>query len=387
MLRRHDAARDLLADALEVLRDPPDVDTVTALRHLAVLETFSGNLTDGQRLTTEALTLAQALGLPDRGLAGLFRVSGITANYDGRLAQAAAELREAARLAERAGDPGGIGSAQLNLADVLARSDPAAAADAARSAITHLRRTGQQVRLSAAVVNLAEALLQLGDWDRAATVLDEALAGDHLPGLALHALVGWLAGLRGDPAGAAAARQAVATYRTSQDPQDQAFLGLLDAGAALAAADPAAALVHATGVIAHHSELGIGSDTIRWAWPLATRIAHTLDDRAALGQLLATLDAQPAGHQAPILRAQRRLVAGLLADDPTAVADAVDALRRTANPYWLAHALIDHAELLARTGRPGADPLLDEATAIAQRLGCPPLLDRVTAAPTTATPA
>jgi len=65
-------------------------------------------------------------------------------------------LRESARLATQIGDNYILGRALLNLADVLAVTDPAAAVDAARTAAEHMRRAGDRNGLAVAVMNLAE---------------------------------------------------------------------------------------------------------------------------------------------------------------------------------------------------------------------------------------
>lgn len=388
LLGRHGAARSALGEALEVLRDPPDADTVIALRNLATLEVFSGNAAEGHRLVTEALHLAQALGVSTELLGGLFLIRGIANAFAGRLVEAACELQQASRLAERAGDFGTLSRAQLNLADVLVRSDPEAAAEAARSAVGHSRRTGQRAWLAGAVENLAMALTESGEWVEAATLLQEALDVDHVEDVSCYAKAGWLAGMRGDLAGTRLAQEAVARYRGSEDLQEQATLGVLDATAALCAGDLAQALTHASAVLEKADALGIGSDTMRWAWPLAGRSARSLGERAALEHLVGIVDAYPPGHLPPILRAERQLVAALLAADAeaphgpsvvAAVAGAVEALRDAGNPYQLAHGLIDLAEVSARAGAEGVDEALAEATDIAERLGCPPLAGRARA--------
>jgi hypothetical protein len=268
---------------------------------------------------------------------------------------------------------------------VLVKSDPSAAAEAARSAAAHSRRTGRRAVLGFAVGNLATALIELGEWDEAAVVLRDALEVDHLDHLFVHALVGWLAGLRGDAEGVAAVKESLARHRESESPQDRADLSFVDALAALCAGDVAGALAHAMGVLDMADALGIGADTPRWAWPLAARAARSLREQTTLERLVALLDSHPAGHLPPILRAERRLVAALLAADAEqpgsaagvpAVARAVGALRDVGNPYQLAHGLVDCAEVLARAGGDGVNEALAEARAVAERVGCPPLLAR-----------
>jgi class 3 adenylate cyclase/tetratricopeptide (TPR) repeat protein len=385
LLGRHAAARLALTEALSVLRDSPDADTVTALQNLAGLETFSGNAAEARRLVTEALVLAQAFGVGTRLVASLFNSRGNANSFADRLAEAVSDYRESARLADRIGDYGLLSMAQLNLSDLLAPSDLHAAADAARSAVAHARRSGRRVVLGVAVGNLVEALIEAGEWDEAETVLRDAIEVDHLDHLFAYARVGSLAGLKGDREVVVGVQGSVVRYRDSEDPQEQAVLGVLDAIAALCSGDVPAALGYAMGVLEKADALGIAADTPRWAWPLAARAARSLGDRETLGQLVAMLDAHPPGHLPPMLRAERELVAALLVADAEppgsgtavpAVADAVTSLHECGNPYQLAHALIDLAEVLARAGENGVDAALEEAGTIAERLGCPPLLAR-----------
>ena len=133
---RHGEARDQLTAALEVLRADPDTDTVRALEELAVVEVFAGS-PDADRLSTEALILGQALDVGTSQLAGLFLTRAIYLTTAGRNPEAVAYFRESARLAEPVGDNLSLGRALVNLADVLAVTDPAAAAEAARTAAGH----------------------------------------------------------------------------------------------------------------------------------------------------------------------------------------------------------------------------------------------------------
>jgi class 3 adenylate cyclase/tetratricopeptide (TPR) repeat protein len=384
-LGRHGAAREAHIGALLVLRQGPDIDTVKALGRLAGLEAFSGNLIEAEALASEALALGQALGVASGELSRLFNARGIAASAADRLVEAVCYYREAARLAEDAGDFGGLGVAQGNLADVLVRNDPQAAAEVARSAVAHARRTGRRGNLGSAVGNLAVALMELGEWDEAWSVLHDALDVDHLDHEVVHCVAGWLAALRGDGDGATAAQESVTRYRESEDPEKQAMVRLLDALATLCAGDVAGALAHAMDVMDKADALGIGTEMHRWAWPLAARAARGLGETATVGTLLGVLDSHPIGHLPKVLRAERQLVAALVAADAevpevsstvSAISDALSSLREVGNPYQLAHGLIDLAEVLARVGDDGVDAALAEAKAIAERLSCSALLAR-----------
>jgi len=379
----HADAREKLTAAVEVLRADPDADTVRALEELAALEMYTGS-PDADRLTREALALGQSLGTGPGQLTGLFTTRGVYHGMAGRHPQAVAYFREAARLAEQLGDNLRLGVVLLNLSEALAAPDPAAAADAARTAAEHLRRAGARDMLAFAITNLAHVLLLLGDWDTAEQELTQAvdsgaLAGiDHLP-----CYLAWLAAMRGDADTAETMLGALRDLQASEDPQDQAKISVAEAFTATARHEPGSVLRHARDTLAHVGALGISHECLCWAWPLAARAAHDLGDTTASGELLALLDSYQPGHLAPMLRAERDLARARLADhhgDPDAMASftaAIASLREYSTPYHLAHGLLDHAQLLSRRGdTEAAAAAAGEAHGIARRLRCRPLLDR-----------
>ncbi len=380
---RYAEARKQLTAAVEVLRAEADADTVRALGQLAALEVFAGS-PDADRLTLEALILGQAVGVGTGELVDLFVARGIYLSSAERHPEAVAYLREAALLASQAGDNMRLGRALLNLSDALAATDAAAAAEAARAAAGHLRRAGARDYLGWAIGNLAQAQLAAGDWDAAEAELAQAVDSD---GLADHEHLacyrGWLSALRGDAAGAQAILATMPNLRASDDPQDKAMIDVVAAFTAAGRRQPQDALREARNALTHASAVGISSEPLRWAWPLAARSAHDLDDSATTGKLLALLDDCPPGHLAPVLRAERDLVRARLAasDGGRAAAEpfaaAVRSLREHGTPYHLAHGLLDYAEHVIRMGdAEAAEVTIGEARAIADRLRCQPLLDR-----------
>ncbi|MCW2975749.1 MAG: adenylate/guanylate cyclase protein [Actinomycetia bacterium] len=382
-LGRLTEAREQLTSALHVLHPDPDTDTVRALNQLASVEVFAG-APEADRLTTDALTLGQVLDVDPDLLAEAFISRGIWLGSTGRVSEAAAYFREAARLAEQGGNSGTWGRALLNLSDVLSVDDPVAAADAARIAVGHLRRNGERFRVAVALGNLAFALLAVGDWDAAADTLAQGVEADGLHDVEFLMLQrAWLAALRGDADTADGLLGHLDEKRASEDPQDKANVELAEAFAANTRRQPAAVLRHTLTALGHIDALGINSDHLRWAWPLAARASHELHDTDASLELLGMLDAHQRGHLAPMLRAERDLVRARLGaerGDPDAAASlpaAIDRLRTLSTPYHLAHGLLDHAEhLIALGDTVPATLAVDEARSIAARLGCQPLLDR-----------
>jgi class 3 adenylate cyclase/tetratricopeptide (TPR) repeat protein len=385
-LGRHAEARDQLIAAVESLRAEPDADTVRALENLALVEVAVG-APDADQLTTEALVLGQALDVTTRRLSGLFDTRGLYLISAGRRREAIAYYREAARLAEESGDMKRLGIAMSSLADALEVTDPAAAVEAARSAAGYSRRGGDRGTLASAIMNVVAPLMMLGDWDGAGEEFTRAIDSDGLGDielLACHRAL--LAALRGDVVGADAVLAGLRDLRASEDPQDQANIGVAEAFAAVARSQPRNALRRALATLAHVGALGFDHAWMRWSWPLAARAAWDLGDTEAAGELLAMLEGYQPGNLAPMLRAERDLVRARVTGGDgdeaagAAFAAAIGGLREMSTPYHLAHGLLDQAEYLLRHGHgEGTAAAIGEARDIAGRLRCQPLLDRAEA--------
>src|ERR1022692_485348 len=225
---RHAEARDQLTSAVGVLRADPDSDTVRGLAQLTMLEVSVGS-PDADQLTTEALTIGQDVDVGADQLIDLMVLRAIYLAGAGRRAESVAYLGEAARLAAPTGEKARLGGVLTNLSDPLAVTDPAAAAEAARSAAGHLRRAGDRGMLPFAIGNLVQALLMLGDWDAADDVLTGASDSDGLAdGGLLTCYQAWLAALRGDADDAGTVLAVLRDLRASEDPQDQAMVHLAE---------------------------------------------------------------------------------------------------------------------------------------------------------------
>ena len=391
---RHADSRHCLDEAMAVLGQDPDLDTVQAIGELASLETFSGGA-DAYPLASEALTLSQALDEGPDLLAGRFVTRGIAADVRNRRAEAVADLEYAVRLAEQVGDTRIWAIAKLNLANVLRVTDPAASAVAARAAVERARQLGNQYDLASAVSNLAVALVLTGDWDEAERELRHSAEFDGFePGSAelayssMYRLV--LPALRGDRAAMSESTSEIDGARASEDLQDQSIVHLVEAMQAAGRGDLREAMRHAQAVLAYANALGIAAESVCWAWPLAMRSAFAIDDGAAVAELLAQLDGYPVGHVPPLLRAERTLArakqraAAGEPDADAALAAAVAELRAVGSPYHLAHALADRADHLITLGQTDeAELVRAEVRLIGERLRAPALLARA-GSPTTA---
>jgi class 3 adenylate cyclase/tetratricopeptide (TPR) repeat protein len=374
---RDTQAREYFTLAVDVLRADPDVDTVRALDRLSWCDIPPGSPTM-DRLTTEALTLGQALGADPSLLAEVFVSRAYHLVCIGRRAEAVGYLREAVRMAEQAGDTAVQANALLNLSWVMGLTDPAAAAETGRDAAAHARQVGNRDILAYAVGNVVEALVILGDWDAAEDELTRAADAD---GLGQYEYLtrdrAWLAALRGEADTADTMLAAMPNLRASENPEDQAFNSQVDAFAAAARRHPKDVLRHARDSMVNADV--IGPTALRWVWPLAARAAHDLGDAEAANELLALLDSYQPGHVPPILHAERELARARLAardgepSAPELFAAAITSLRERSTPYHLAHGLLDYAQHLDSQA---AEAAITEARDIAGRLRCQPLLDR-----------
>lgn len=379
---RHSEARPHVVQALDVLRDDADADTVRALDQLATLATYTGE-PDAERLTVDVLAAAQALGLDGPLFINALVGRGTHLSFSGRNREAAMYLREASRIALDGDDARSATSAFLNLSDVLNKADPVAGADAARHAVEMAVRSGEANQLAAALYNLAIAQLATGDWDGCAATLahpDSVLiVNDEL----LTVVRGLLAALRGNGGHATQLLDGLTELLTNEDLQMREIVMFVRAFAAAAEGHPADALRIGQELIDDEHNVFI-DDPARWVWPLAARAAHELGDLAAERALLDAYDRVPPGAAAPVQHAEALLIRARLAaaDDPTTAgplfAAALDALRTSSTPYHLAHGLLDHAEHLTGPGDDDAVAIeaIAEATTIADRLDCRPLRDR-----------
>ncbi len=374
LIGRLDDARRYLDDAMQELRDQPDHETIRALHELATVDVFSASPRAAETVW-EAIELAIGLDSDASVLADTFSVAGIWYLTTNRIELCLAMLERSAKLAQQAGDRRAEARALSNIAGAVVITDPRTAIDAGRKAAELSRQLGDAVFLVTATANLASALLLTGGWEEAESRLEQLVdvGGAQDPRIYPYYLLA--ASLRGD---ANHAREIAAgpmqRLRDSDAPDEQAMVALADAAVALDD-DPRATVEHARTLLTHIDAVGLAGEITVWGWWLGARAARDLGDAAALADLVAVVDAHPVGHVPPALRAEVDLARAYLisdADDPEA-AELIDRgvarLRAVPAPYLLAHALLDRGK--------AAD--LDEATRIAESLGCRPLLARIAA--------
>jgi tetratricopeptide (TPR) repeat protein len=378
-------AKELLRQALTVLEVSPDADTVEALSALAMIEAFAGNHSAAEQLSAAALAQAQALDSPDSMMSLVFKIRGDAHTFANRQAQAAANYREALRRAEAVEDSAALGSALLNLTNVLMTSDPRAATDNARAAVAHCRRVGSRYHLVVALSNLIHAFITTGDWAAAESTYAEAVEDDarlsEEPAFVWSTLL--LHALNGDLEALQEALPVMERWSETQDSQEQSVVAVCKAAAHAARGEFAASLTEGLRSISFAAAISMASEPVWWGWSLASSAAIALGDFDEAGRLVDWLDEHPPGHISGGLRAERqRIRAQLLAEQDASEAgasfdSAVVAYRKFGSPYHLAAGLLDQAEYLVKNGdTETAKALVAEADSIVHRLGARPLTER-----------
>ncbi len=383
---RLEEARTTLREALDVLKDEIDPDTISAMEQLALVQLLSRG-PDAELLAREALRLAQEIRLSDKDAGGLLLTVGMCALHANQWREAVALMREALMLARGSHDPAlSEGVVGLNLADVLVITDPPAAVEVARAAVADARRLGNRYLLPTAIGNLVQALLLTGDWDEAEHELPPDPPDGDWMDLASCYIVVLFRALRGHVAGL---DDRVAVLETATDSEDEQVRGSMRMALAVLARgrrDDVGALAHARAALEAAAASNCSHEIVRWAWSVAADAAFDLADLGAVAELLDWLGQFPDGYLADVQVAERaRVRAKLLAARGDAGADAaigsaVAEQRRLGSPYHLALGLLDQAEHLAAAGdRPGAAVAAAEAGEIGGRLGCLPVQRRATA--------
>ncbi|WP_241432210.1 ATP-binding protein, partial [Ilumatobacter nonamiensis] len=136
-------ARVILTDALHVLENDPDLDTLDALERLSSVATFSGS-DDSDQLSARALALGNTLDVDDGRYAELLVARASYLDISGQRRLAAMYLREGAQLALTNDNRLTAALAYGNLSNVLNVDRPADAIEPARQAYEILSEMGDR---------------------------------------------------------------------------------------------------------------------------------------------------------------------------------------------------------------------------------------------------
>jgi tetratricopeptide (TPR) repeat protein len=386
-LGRGQAAVERLQQVYSVIGDDePDADLAFLLVRLAQAYLFGGEPRRAAELIERALSIAEALELPDllaRGWSAKAMLVSPDHPQEGRgFFQLALDKALSFELYSLAS------SASSNLSDLAFGRDRYA------ESLTHLeralelsRRIGGRPLEWFALSEMSYALTMLGRWDEALARFAE------LPAERLGKESGVLSPLSGvlemhlHRGRLDLARELLARFEPMKDSGIAQAEGCYRAGLAavrLAEGDHAAALTAAEQAFQSREAHGITSQNCKLGFLHALEAALASGDHGKAVQLLDIVEALPPGLSSPLLQSTaHRFRARLAGEDPGAdrhFTAAATRLRAAELPFYLAVVQLEHAEWLTARGRPDdAQPLLAEARDTFERLEAVPWLERVDA--------
>jgi tetratricopeptide (TPR) repeat protein len=164
--------------------------------------------------------------------------------------------------------------------------------------------------------------------------------------------------------------------RESEDAQVQLSIAVADATLLRAEGKLQEALDRAESAFTRR-QLGITFITVKLALVEALEAAFVLGDTEKVHELVEHVDALRPGERPPLLEAHAHRFRAKLSGEESEFTAATNLFRELALTLWLAVTLLEHGELLAGQGRAAdAEPLIDEAHEIFERLEAAPWIER-----------
>ncbi len=364
--------------------DEPDADLATLAAELGRLHFFKGEIDLAAERIDTAIEIAESLWLPDV-LSNALNTQGLIAGSRGHFEQARALIVHALELALEHDLNGAALRAYNNLGDLLDRRDRYEEAIVLlQRGLELAHRAGDRRMEWLLLGELAWYLTRVGRWSEALELAaqvpqDSPSASPALP----HSLVE-IAAARGDHAEARRLLSSISDWRDSADVQARSSHAVLNAQVLRAEGRHAEALVACDEVL-NGELLGEPDDLVtRNVLGEALQSALALGRLDTVGELLARIEAIPPGKRPPSLGAQAARFRALLAA-ARGERDGVEQGFKTAAAVFREYGLgfhlgltqLEHGEWLTEEGRPEeAEPLLDEAREIFERLEATPWLDR-----------
>jgi predicted ATPase/class 3 adenylate cyclase len=381
-----DEALARMEQAYEVLSgDKPDEDLATLAAELGRLHFFKGEPELAVPMIDAAIEIAESLWLP-KVLAEALNTQGLIAGYHGRYEQALALMKHSLELALEHDLTQSALRAYNNLGDLLDRRDRyEEAIETMRPALVLGRKAGYRLNEWRMLGELGYYLLRTGDWDEALELAREMPEDRITTAVSVANTLIEIAVERGDPAEARRILGLLSELEGSADVQDRWGYASLSALTLRSEGRFEEALAETDAGLESFQYFGGGVSA-----DAKIALSEGLESALALGQLdrvedlLAKIDEIPTGRRPPSLVAQAARYRARLAaarnehegvEQGFKTAEAV--FREHGLTFFLAAAELEHAEWLTGNGRSQeAQPLLDEAREIFERLEATPWLGR-----------
>ena len=292
-------------------------------------------------------------------------------------------MRQALVLAEESGDEPGAMRACMNLSYLLSLAGRNAEAEAViERGIVIARRRGDRGRERALTTNLVGTYCTTGRWDDAERVVaelpeDGLIASDPVQAsmfLDLAQIALW----RGDAQRVREIASDVAAWDETAYVQAASVRQLARILVAQAEARDDDALAECFAGLREPLQGPVDTSSLLQQ---GCESALLTGSASALAELIELAENAQVGRSPSLdahLDLQRARLAALRAEAEPPFEAAVTALREIEEPYWLATALLEHAEWLVANERAGeVAPLVAEAREIFERLRVPPKLERI----------
>ena len=369
----------------ELAQEEPDADLAALAAQLGRFYFFAGRPDVALERIESALQLAENLALPET-LSHALNTKAIVLVSRGRKLEGIALLRYALEIALEHDKPTAALRAYFNLSDSLSHVDRYDEAEAyVREGLAFARRIGNRQQ-ELQFMSQSYALFALGKWDdvlELAAGLPEDWRTARLAFPTVASICVTVNAQRGELGEAERWVTLLDDFVESADAQERAGHACGRSRLLLAKGDAPEALRLAQVALAASEEMGFTQEYVKEAFVTALEAALELGDTAQAQELLALIDALPAGNLPQFLRAQRlRFRARFAALEGDADADrlfkqAEGHFRELAMPFYLAVTELEHAEWLSDSGNTAeADSLLSEARGVFADLKAAPWLAR-----------
>jgi class 3 adenylate cyclase/tetratricopeptide (TPR) repeat protein len=381
--RSHEALARMRTAYEALRREPADADLAYVAAECARVTFFAGDVDAAREPLELALDLAEALDIREV-LAEALGTKGIM--LWNRPHEAEALTREALNVALASNLTASALRAQYNLAGMFIEHDRLEDARAVLDeSLALARRRGDRAFEARLLTHLGEVLCNLGDWDGALACLAQvssSQARERLTLIEILIVSARIEASRGTPETARTALEAHAELRTTVDLQDRGVYLLSDAIVLRAEGRAREAVNAAESARAHFRSLGY-AHYAHESLVEGIEAALDLDDVDGAATMVAEAEGLPAIERRPLLACQLARLRGRIAarrgqgTAVTELAAAAAGFRELGTRFWLAVALLEHAEVLAEAGSAGeAEPSLAESRALFAELGASPWLAR-----------
>jgi tetratricopeptide (TPR) repeat protein len=366
--------------------EEPDADLAGLATQLARLQFFHGNLDRASELVELAVSLGEALLLPEI-IAQAINTYGVISTFRGRPEMAQALFAHSLKLALEHDLPIPALRAYNNLGDLFGRRDRyEEAIPYQESGLALARKVGSRLWERNLLMETSYALMMVGRWDEAVAAFGAIPESDFAALPTPSQTQVEIEAARGKVAAARHAFSLIAHFADSVDVQQRGLYDSAEAIVLRAEGDDEAALAAAERTLAVMRVMGASHQTVKIGFVQGVDAALTLGKLDKAEALLSQIETLRPGELVPFLRAQSSRFRARLAaagGDDGAVEQgfktAAATFREYGIPFWLAVAQLEHGEWLAGQGRRDeAEPLLAEARETFERLEAAPWLERTT---------